>query len=363
MERILPLGIIILFAIIISIGIFPGCDKLVTQETYFYDTIHDSTIIIYDSIIDTTIIYMDSSCVKCHSDNDNFMETAKQQWRNSDHSSRRLTDTTVSGYRTLICGPQCHTRDGFIAAVKSDTQMSVFPLEIGCYACHEPHSRRDFTVRDSSALTLVNGDIFDFNKSNLCARCHQSVAKKSDYVADSIVVKNDWLARIANHTSLEADILIGSGGYEFDTTDIVASSHAGVTGGCLDCHQTPSVGIVLGGHTCRIKNETGDLYQQACNRTGCHGSGTLAELTGAYIEELQNSRTDSLALLRQKLEDLSLVYPGTEIPRLNQTIPLADEAGALYNYFYLRNDKSRGMHNWKYDSLLIRRTLDYLDTE
>lgn len=344
MRSLISLIIISLIAGIAILGILPGCDELVTKENYIYDT--------------TTNIIWDSNCVAiCHSDINNSKDIAIRQWENSAHSSRGLVDAALLGENTLTCGPQCHTREGFVQLLTGSSPGTNYSTEIGCFACHAPHTTWNWSLRDTSALTLNGSDDFAYHEANICARCHQSLADSTaEMVHDSVTIDTSW-AIWALHGSFQAEMLGGFGGYEYPGVTYVHSQHRTQTDkGCVTCHQDSARGFTLGGHSLNLRNES-DMLVEACNRTGCHIG---APFDAAAIEALQSILAAKLDSLKSKLIEDSLLDEATGEPMIGIEIADAETAGALYNYFFVLNDKSLGMHNWAYDTLLIRNSLDHL---
>lgn len=345
MKKHVPSLLVIAIGILIAAGIMPGCDELVTREVTILDTLPN---------INNT--FRDSFCVEyCHSDSIYIPQLAKLQWLNSRHSSRDLLVRDDNfGQHPLSCGMQCHTREGFVRSLTDSGGSAEYGFALDCYGCHQPHTTWDFSLRDTSILNL-KGDIFAYGRANICARCHQSLADPAEMIADTTTTSQEWAANLL-HGSAAADIFIGGGGYEY-AGKIYENSHKDIViGGCITCHQEVAVGITRGGHSYNIREDS-LLLLTSCNTTACHNN----DMNAANVDSYQNdSLPDALALLAGQLIGLGLISPIGNIT-LDTTIDNPKIAGALYNYFYAIQDRSQGLHNWKYVSQLLSTSIEYLN--
>nr|MBN2277183.1 hypothetical protein [candidate division Zixibacteria bacterium] len=349
MKRILPLLILTVFAGIAIIGIIPGCDELITNE--YYDTIAD------------TVTLMDSSCVKmCHSDFNTDMEAALRQWHNSPHALAVLTDDTAMGLEAADCGARCHSHEGFVKSLSNISGSVDFPTPINCFTCHKPHTQPyDFSLRDSSEITLADGSsIYNLNQSNICARCHQSLVDKLSSITNNMLIGETWDS-LVYHGWADAEMIIGTGGYEYNIVTYEHSGHDAAVNGCVTCHQEKAEGFMLGGHSLNIRDMSNPdiILLEACNGTGCHATAPLSTDT---INALQAYVLSKLDTLEQQLldDDMLLILGDIVIPNPDMIFQTADSAGALYNYFYIKNDRSSGMHDFVYDTLLLESSIKYL---
>ncbi|UCD93787.1 MAG: hypothetical protein JSU69_08430 [Candidatus Zixiibacteriota bacterium] len=343
MRRLTSFLLIALVAGITVLGIIPGCDKLVTNE--FYDT---------TTIIDTI---RDSTCVDfCHSDVNNTMDIARRQWENSGHAMTDPYSLRIGSDEASACGTSCHSEEGLLRSLGETASNDNFLSEIGCITCHAPHTTWDFSVRDTTAVTLADGASFDYSAdtSNICAHCHRLDFKAGDYTLLG-VIDPTWRV-VAEHSMGDADLLAGVGGYEFSLpVDDLVHSHKD-TAGCVTCHQKYAQGFTLGGHSLSIVSE-GDLLADACNQDACHAG----DVDATYMTDRQAIVASLIDNLKSRLIKLGWLDDSGDLDT-SAIIPVggADSLGALYNYFFMRNDGSMGMHNFGYDTLLLQRSLDYI---
>jgi len=197
----------------------------------------------------------DINCGDCHNpetDTTYFVWSRKYEWEKSKHYWGG--DYERAG---ASCA-ECHTTEGFIQKTSGKTvTAAIHPSPPGCFACHSPHSRANFTLRTTSAPTLLAGVVgdadatFDFGKGNLCASCHRprSISPKPDptktAVTDTITISN---SRWYQHYGVQSHILNGTGGFKWaDYTYGGNSAHTTQplikSEGCTQCHMADPAAI------------------------------------------------------------------------------------------------------------------------
>jgi len=327
-------------------------------------------------------------CAKCHNpdiDTTYYLWARRYQWERSLHAyggDLERNGPTCAG---------CHTTEGFIERWKGGWQTQVVgpkdnPSPPGCFACHSPHSRGDFTRRDVTPVTItsfietVPDGVFDYGNGNICARCHQTrtsspMSPKPDptktAVTDTIrITSSRWYP----HDGVQGQMLMGTGGFEFAGYTYQGNSNhttnATITQeGCAECHMAsqsypPDLGTGRGGgHTMKIRyssdeSETDTLFLlTGCNQSGCHGTNGFTKTTLLAAEKAVE---DSLSLLRSTLVSRGWLTSSGNV-NASTSSPLriapAARAGALYNYFFVLHDDSKGMHNTKYAQDMVNSSL------
>lgn len=329
------------------------------------------------------------NCGSCHNpdiDTTYFLWARRYQWERSLHAYGGDLERN---------GPDCagcHTTEGFIERWKNNFATQTVapksnPSPPGCFACHSPHSRGDFSLRSTNPVTLASTIVgysaatFDYGKGNVCAQCHQprSLNPRPDtskYAAsDTIVITS---SRWYPHYGVQAQMLMGTGGFQFRGTAYENSGHTLNTAikeeGCVACHMAsqvypPDLGAGRGGgHTMKIRYSsteaaTDTLFVLAgCNVSGCHGTGGFTKATLLASEKaIEDSLHSLFTLLRQRnwVTASGSINASTGNPL---RISPAYRAGALYNYFFIEHDASRGMHNKKYTQALLNSSLQALRT-
>jgi hypothetical protein len=326
----------------------------------------------------------------------------------------------------------CHTNEGFLERYsKGFTNETFNPIAPsgpicnqgypnasppGCFTCHSPHSRANFTVRDSSVVnifTLVAGQTTkqwnSSNASNLCVKCHQP-RMTSTFMWKSGTTPASWqpdpsktnttdtakiyTSRWNNHVSGEpTQTLLGFGGVEIPgPTPYNNSYHTTLVGmrtlGCEDCHMaTVNSSNQNGGHTFWVRylasGSTSPSYNvNGCNVTGCHSSSPVSTSNASdpHWAQVRNeiiAKTSQLASMMMDTtitKKWSLPQSGKAVPWVTLTAsavtgdstwsanasslqPLvifpASKASALWNLQQIQYEKSHGIHNYKYVKALL----------
>ena len=106
------------------------------------------------------------------------------------------------------------------------------------------------------------------------------------------------------------------------------------------------------------ESETDTLFVlTGCNQSGCHGASAF---TKTSLLAAEKSVQDSLALLRTMLTSRGWLTASGNV-NASTSNPLrispAARAGALYNYFFVLHDDSKGMHNTKYAQDMVNSSL------
>lgn len=307
------------------------------------------------------------ACMECHGDNDLRLVAAQAQWANSKHAEGGTTILNAN-VGEGNCGV-CHTAEGFLESITGVPFDSSHYSSIGCFTCHAPHSTGTLALRVTEPYTLLDGDEFDHGDANLCANCHHSRRDVRTYVADSVNLSE----RFGPHHSNQADMLNGSGGYEYDGYEYTNSPHSNVAAdGCINCHMSPSVGVELGGHTWTMEAETVEGVEQnlvGCNVPTCHDG----ELEDFDYDGLQTTVVEYLDSLGEALYDAGLVEYSIEeiaegiadtsfVPMTDKIVKDRDSSGAVYNYMFIKEDRSEGVHNTEYALGLLQSALNFIRT-
>lgn len=338
---------------------------------------------------ETTILQLegfaaDINCGDCHNpetDTTYFVWARKYQWEQSKHFYGGDYE------RAGASCTECHTTEGFIQKTGGKTvTATVQPSPPGCFACHSPHSRGDFSLRTNSAVTLlagVAGDAdatFDFGKGNLCAACHRprSISPKPDptktAATDTISITNN---RWYQHYGVQSHILNGTGGFKFQGYSYAGNS-AHTTAplikseGCIQCHMADMASTAsypfgaAGGHTMNIRYDLHGVESSlldGCKNSACHPTITSVDYHGvqttvhAYLDTLATMMKDTSIVNKWNKGAKKAWITGTDSTgfTINASsgagalkIAPAVKAGALYNFFMVEHDLSVGAHNSVY---------------
>ncbi|MEX0602216.1 MAG: hypothetical protein WD295_02675 [Bacteroidota bacterium] len=276
---------------------------------------------------------------------------------------------------------ECHTTEGYLQKLRGQTVTAhLHPSPPGCFSCHSPHARGDFSLRIEDPVSIrsvvvgVADATFNYGAGNLCASCHRTrdMNPKPDptktTVTDSIVITS---SRWYPHYGVQGQMLMGTGGFQFvDYTFTGNSPHTTLNAitqeGCIACHMAdPTAGSgIAGGHTMNLRYTFGGQPRSllnGCNVSGCHSSITTLDYKGtqtalhAYVDTLRQ-----MLEARNWLEsnpsspNYGLVKASTGSPLV---IKPASRAGALFNFFFIEHDRSEGIHNTKYAIDLLKASI------
>jgi hypothetical protein len=325
------------------------------------------------------------ACAECHGSEPKYpVRGVRSQYLTSVHR----TGGHASYSNSEGC-QRCHTNEGFIEFVKKgkvDPKAIVAnPSEIGCFTCHAPHDTGNFSLRKTDKVTLSNGAVFDKGKGNLCANCHRAVFLPKDEVKARSIPFDFWGA----HHGPQADMLLGTNAYEFPGRTYSKSPHALLPeANCVTCHMTQprqryALMPTIGGHSFRIGGEVHEapkLNNAGCLSSGCHAE--MKQVPGKHLFD-RTAAADydgdgRIETIQEEVQGLLQRIINKQGSGLLQTMkdPLYDAKGAfirnkvqypvevvaaLYNYKFVLEDGSRGMHNTKYALQLLMDSIKGLD--
>jgi hypothetical protein len=324
------------------------------------------------------------SCASCHGSTPKYgVLNAQASYAESGHA------TLGNAFYANGNGcQQCHTNEGFIEYVQTGKVEGYVaaPSQPGCFTCHDPHDTGDFRLRTTQAVVLTNGEIFNQGDGNLCASCHQSRAIPTETVKamPASSIRSYWGA----HHGPQSDMVVGTNAYEFSGKNYSSSLHSFVvTDGCVDCHMSYPAGRFslapgVGGHSMNIEGEVHHAPKvnvSACNE--CHTD--IGQVRGSDIfdklaaEDYDNDGTvEPMQAEVKGLLDAFVNSGGTGILQtLSPPFYKADgswdqasssaerpvaEVAALFNYKFVLEDRSDGIHNAKYAIQLLYDSIEAL---
>lgn len=310
-------------------------------------------------------------CVKCH--NEATFSSVEAQFATSKHGEG---ETWVGDGNRQGCA-RCHSYQGYKETLMTgrDT-VGVIPtigIALQCDACHDFHGTLDSAdfpnfalghVEPISKLYNNHATTLDFgNSSNACAYCHQMRASGTDFPIPTTgekeykVTSNRW----GPHHGPQSQVFFGTDGWEYPgSVAYEKTNHKGVAT-CASCHMAAGEGTENGGHTWRIANaDNTKINLASCKK--CHSDLTSLDYKGRQTEIIGLLANLKNKLIAKKLlnadTDLALPYnkePGKMSPWT------AKEAGAYFNYKVCEEDRSSGVHNYKYVKALLVNSVEALN--
>lgn len=332
----------------------PGCHSSQTKEwaASYADMVHADE--------------QDIDCFTCHGDDDHLF-AIHGEWEESKHASGDNIDRNRNNSSFYQACEKCHTHEGFVAEVTGVPATGDHFSVIGCFTCHAPHTNGSLGVRVTEAVTLPNGASYDKQNSNTCASCHQGRRDVTTYVVDNVELSEHW----GPHHSNQSDMLVGENAYEYADYTYDNSAHTNTTEeGCLDCHMSTGVANRTGGHTFNMVSDDSSYYNfSGCNASNCH-NGAVDDFNLTADDDYDwdgdtEGVQDEIHGLLDSLEVLLiaadlLTEDGHPEERVVET---ADSAGAVFNYLYVEEDRSGGIHNTDYAVGLLQSSINYLANE
>ncbi|MBI4634003.1 MAG: hypothetical protein HY742_08945 [Deltaproteobacteria bacterium] len=343
------------------------------------------TVVLLPSVSWSGPVDFPKGCLDCHGSEAKYAVLgARAQYMTSGH--KKLGNASYANSGDCMA---CHTNEGFIELVKrgkvDPKKFVANPSEVGCFTCHAPHETGDFSLRKTDKVTLANGAVFDREKGNLCANCHQARRAAKTEVKARNIPSDSWGA----HHGPQADMLLGTNGYEFPGKSYSQSAHASLPkANCVVCHMTLPAGRysfspAIGGHSFKLEGEVHErptLNVAGCLVSGCHtemkqvkgtvffdrkapadydGDGKVETIQGETQGLCERIINKSGTGLLQKMKDAPYDAKGTFINSKTQ-YPV-EVVAALYNYKYVFEDRSKGIHNTVYAIQLLMDSLKALD--
>jgi hypothetical protein len=326
----------------------------------------------------------DINCGECHNpdaDTAYYVWAKRYQWELSKHYFGGDFD------RNQASCSGCHTTEGFLEMAQGKpVQTHIDSSPPGCFACHSPHARGDFSLRIDEPVMLnetVAGQgtaLFDYGKGNLCAQCHKP--RTLNPLPNPALVNPTDTIRITSsrwypHYGVQSQMLLGTGGFQFPGYNYTGNSnHTNNTvikdEGCVVCHMADAnAGSgIAGGHTMNITYGSNYLLN-GCTLSGCHTAagfdidyiGQSSDLTGGVgthtaVVELMDS-LHTLLLDRGWITASGSINASGGNPL---KIAPGVKAGALHNYFFIEHDLSHGSHNTRYTIELLLSSIEALNT-
>jgi len=353
-----------------------------------------------------------ASCVACH--NESHRAEIDASYLLSGHKAGGAV--SYAGGRNGCA--QCHSNEGYIDYITTGSTASGYTGQtaIGCTTCHESHSTfdfetdgNDFALRSFDPVTLIVDASYtvDFgDTSNNCASCHQPrTATPTSGDGEFMVSSAHWGPHHGPQTTLLEGIqganIVGSTAYPIPGTathrtgSSCVSCHMGTTtdgndGGhswaptdnaCTECHSDPeakisSLASVLDPAmitlAAQLENVVGWEYEYYVLRD-INGDPILTS-RGALIFADENN----VELADDDDEFLVKVLDINGDPVINEVHAIIHdghpnngsqgkgayftilEAQAAWNYLFVQEDKSAGLHNPKYAKALIANSIEAL---
>ncbi len=313
-----------------------------------------------------------TKCVECHNSSSQIY-AAQLQYENSVHATG-----ITSGYSNRKGCAECHTNEGFnevhLTGLDTIAGASIEnPTPVSCYTCHNVHKNYDSTDMTLKLTGPVkfksNGITADLGISNQCVYCHQSRPLTgmtlTQTSTDSIRLTS---SRFGPHHGPQSNLFAGqgkSGAYEIaGATPYENSNHTTmITNACIVCHMGKPYGHIGGGHSMKVVYDNEGT--ETLNTTACSSCHTNATSLNNNVKSTQAEIAGLLGQLRTILSTKNYLDTNTGLFKASSSKPLklsAVQAKVLYNYAFINEDRSAGVHNYNYAKALLQNSLDVAKT-
>jgi hypothetical protein len=176
---------------------------------------------------------------------------------------------------------------------------------------------------------------FDGGAGNLCANCHQIRNEQPVATDGNIDVTS---SRFGTHHGAEAQMLLGEGG--LDVSGSPSAHYQMVENTCVACH---------------MGEERNHTYEPAVERCQtCHADAENYDMNGVQTE-VQATFDELTALFNEK----GLINPENGL-WVTGVYPEA-VANAMWNYKFVEEDQSMGVHNSAFTKALLQQALDAMN--
>jgi hypothetical protein len=332
-------------------------------------------------------------CNQCH--DGSSKHSIGTYFRTSNHAEGEIA-TPAEGGRSN-CQP-CHTGKGFIyymdhnqdtTGIAAAWNLNTDPGPITCVACHDPHGNSNPGMIRTMRLkgdSLRNGyrvpAAHQSNSGNLCGNCHNARYDVRARVNPSKSPYYGFTSRYGPHYSGQMDMLMGTSGYQFgDSTLTGAGTHQGLEGGCVTCHMQerpahdPSVTTTMNNlsHTFKFDtlNAASTGYKPTRVCSNCHGEiEEFNDIKAAYDYDRNGKIEGVQTEVQGMLDKLKATLPKDTLGNVigSGTLSHSDSVAVngklnvvagIWNYYFVSNDRSLGVHNTKYAVGLLYRSLGW----
>jgi len=301
------------------------------------------------------------TCGQCHGGAPFDPQTA--QWDSSMHAIATRDPVGNAG----CVG--CHTGNGFIGKINGAATLDTSYSAISCQTCHEPHgittpSGASHQLRALNPVTLADGTrVTSAGMGTLCMNCHQARVNAATYVPST-----PGSAHYGPHHGPQADMLEGTNGFTYGKK-IPSSAHGDVVADtCVTCHMQnlgtfDSALTLVGGHTFNVKfagNATVPAKELVGACQTCHGPDVtqidfpLMDYDGDGV--IDGAQTE----VQHLLDQLAVMLPPVGQSKSSVTIDSTwtqPQLEAAYNYLFVQNDGSHGIHNMAYTVGLLKASI------
>jgi NAD-dependent dihydropyrimidine dehydrogenase PreA subunit len=300
-------------------------------------------------------------CGQCHEAPP--YHTKNAQWNLSRHAVATRYPTGEN--RSACVG--CHSGIGFIDRVDGlpENQLRTDYEAIVCATCHDPHDATNpHQLRKVDGVTLKNGyEVTEGGNGRICMNCHISRQDGEVYAATA-----NGSSRFGPHHGPQTDMLVGQNAVEYGRY-IPSSAHAtAVKNTCATCHMhelasSDPAKNLAGEHTFKPVWDNGTPADHADDVdlvgacASCHGNINSFDFA-RYDYDANGTIEGVQTEVKSLLDQLGKFLPPYGDPAVSITSAYTrPELKAAFNYQFVLEDGSMGVHNTSYAVNLIKASI------
>jgi hypothetical protein len=252
----------------------------------------------------------------------------------------------------------------------SDLDQKTGNQNVSCATCHDPHNTKyEHQLRNTEDVTLADGTVItNGDTGKLCMQCHQARREAEAYVA------SDPSTFRGGHHSIQTDLLYGTNVFTFGRT-LPNSTHKDVVKqACVTCHMAgPARGepghFELGDHSWAMNADLidGTDTTSADNVVACLDchDPTMTSFDDMMAREDYDGDGEvgtAQEEVHGLLHNVAILIPPLgedEVDGRDTSLTVLHKKG-LWNYFFVEEDGSFGMHNYQFSVALLQLTEEAL---
>lgn len=325
-------------------------------------------------------------CNQCHDAPTHHIKGT--EWLVSGHAN---TTRIPSGPTRPQC-VGCHTSTGFLGRLEGSTTTNTTFSAIGCQTCHEPHgittpTNNPHMLRTLKDVTMPDGTVVsNAGEGALCLECHHiRNGAAATNVANYQQGKPTWYggSSFGVHDGPQGDMIEGINAITYGK-DLPSSAHRyTVTNLCVGCHMQATASdpndpsfLKAGGHTFHMSytvvstNGVTNTVDRVNACVQCHGPIDDFDMPrqdyngDGIIEGVQTEVQHMLDQLSTMLPNAAYVASGNYVADglVKSSISVKTNwqtkfLNAAYNWQFVNNDGSKGVHNAPFATALLKASM------
>lgn len=324
-------------------------------------------------------------CNQCHDAPTHHIKGT--EWYSSKHA---LASRIPTGPTRAAC-VACHTSLGFLARIDGWSSTNTSYAAIGCQTCHEPHGMTSPTnnphlLRVLNNVTMPDGTVVtNAGEGSLCLECHHT---RNGAAATNIANYQQglptWLggSSFGVHDSPQGDMIEGINAITYGKTMPSSAHRYTVTNLCVGCHMQATLAptdptfLKSGGHTFHMSatlvstNGVTNIVDRVDACAQCHGPIASFDMPvqdydgDGVIDGVQTEVQHLMDKLSTMLPSSAYVSNGNYLADglVKTSVSVKTNwptkfLNAAYNWQFVNNDGSRGVHNAPYATALLKASI------